>query len=263
MIHKAGLAMVQGGLRLAGVAVFAACGAIAPAPAQAADLGRMVAKAPPAAAPALPSWTGFYVGGNAGYVWGQSDGDYQGALPPLPPAPPPTPAIIAYPFGLNPQGAALGAQLGYNVQFGLWVLGLEGDWSWLFNADDTIFDPAGTPRYDQIELLWTGHARGRIGYLFGNTLVYFAGGAAFASTRNTHYGPVGGGGTSWYDTRLRTGYSLGGGFEHMLSPNWLLRLEYLFDKFDSENFTWAAGRYTRSDLTLSTLRIGLSWRPGP
>lgn len=238
-----------------------AAGSLSATNAAAADLARMPVKAQPAA-PAAPSWTGFYIGGHAGYAWGSSDGDYRGENGPIPP-PPPAPAIVSYPFGLNPAGALLGAHVGYNVQFGLWVIGLEGDWSWLFDAIDRVNDPAGSPRYDDIQVFWTSHARGRIGYLFGNTLVYFAGGAAFASTQNLHYGPAGATGASWFDTRLRTGYSLGGGFEHMFSPNWLLRLEYLFDKFGTESFTWAAGRYTNSDLTLNTVRFGISYRPAP
>jgi outer membrane immunogenic protein len=239
----------------AALAVLSAGGALA------ADLARMPVKAapPPVAA---PSWGGFYIGGHAGYAWGSSDGDYRGEV--VPPPPPPAPPIVSYLFGLRPDGASLGTQLGFNFQSGFWVLSVEGDWSWLFDAIDRVNDPAGSNRYDDIQVFWTSHARGRIGYLIGNnTLVFFAGGAAFASTRNIHYGPTGAGGASWFDTRLRTGYSLGGGFEHMLNPNWLIRLEYLFDHFAKEDFTWAAGRYSTSDLTLNTLRLGITYRPAP
>lgn len=225
---------------------------------EAADMARpMPVKAMPA--PAAPSWAGFYIGGHAGYAWASSDGDYRGEVPV-----PPPPVVVSYPFGLRPDGATLGAHLGYNFQSGSWILSLEGDWSWLFDAKDTVADPGGSARFDTIELFWTGHARGRIGYLLtSNTLAFIAGGAAFASTRNTHYGPTGAGGAFWFDTRTRIGYSLGGGFEHMLNPNWLVRLEYLFDHFDNEAFIWAAGRYTNSDLTLNTVRLGISYRPAP
>src|SRR5258708_754828 len=74
--------------------------------AQAADL---VLKAPPAA---VWSWTGFYVGGNAGYSWGRSNTDFTfrdsvtgTAL-----------ATLNQSIGLN--GGIAGVQAGYNWQNG-------------------------------------------------------------------------------------------------------------------------------------------------
>ena len=83
--------------------------------------------------------------------------------------------MVFYPFDLNPSGGTLGGQLGYNFQYGAWVFGLEGDWSWVFSASDRGFDPAGSGRYDDVTLLWTGHARGRIGYLYNQFLIFFFG----------------------------------------------------------------------------------------
>ena len=224
-----------------------------------ADLTRMPVKAAPAPA-AAPSWTGFYLGAHAGYTWGSSDGDYTGIIP-VPP-PPPAPPMVFYPFGLNPEGATLGAHLGYNLQIGQWVVGLEGDWSWVIDASDRIYDPGGSGRYDEIDLFWTARARGRVGYLVtGNTLVFFAGGAAFASTRNTHYASDSG--TLYDDSLVRTGYTLGGGIEGMFDPNWFMRIEYIFDKFENEYFGWTPTRYTNSDLTLNTVQFGISYRPAP
>ncbi len=203
-----------------------------------------------------PSWAGFYFGPTLGWTFASAQGDYAGFVPP-----PAAPPMIYYPFDLNPGGGSLGGQLGYNVQFGAWVFGLEGDWSWVFNASDRGFDPGGSGRYDDVTLIWTGHARGRIGYLFSQYLFFFSGGAAFAGTQAAHYAPSNAGGSSWYDTRLLTGYSLGGGIETFLMGNWIFRVEYLHDHFGSEHYDWVAGsRYSNSDLTLDTVRISFVFR---
>jgi outer membrane immunogenic protein len=202
----------------------------------------------------VPSWTGFYIGPSIGWTFGSSEGDYTGFA---------IPTMVFYPFDLKPSGAALGGQLGYNLQFGSWLFGIEGDLSWIVNADDRIWDPAGSARYDEIKLLWTGHARGRVGYLFDQYLIYFAGGAAFAGTRNSHYGPTTPPvGMLWSERRTRTGYSLGGGIEAALNAQWLVRAEYLYDRFGNEFFDWVTGtRYSNSDLTLNTIRVGIVFRP--
>ena len=205
---------------------------------------------------AAPSWTGFYFGPTLGYTFASAQGDYTGLLPP----PPPVVPMVYYPFDIDPGGASLGGQIGYNFQYGAWVFGIEGDWAWVFSASDRGFDPAGSGRYDDVTLLWTGHARGRIGYLFNQFLIFFSGGAAFAGTEAKHY-VADAGGTLYFDTRILTGYSLGGGIETLLAGNWIFRIEYLHDHFGSEHYDWVAGsRYSNSDLTLDTVRISLIFR---
>lgn len=222
--------------------------------AQAADIRTMPVKAV-AAKPIIDPWTGFYFGAHAGWAFGSAEGDYTG-LPVVVAAP-----MVYYPFDLKLNGAALGLQLGYNVVSGGWLFGLEGDWSWIVSAHDLFWDPAGTGRYDEVELFWTSHARGRIGYLFDRYLVFVAGGAAFAGTRATHFGPTGSGNATWFDSRVLTGWSFGGGIETVLGNNWLMRLEYLYDQFGSEHYDWIPGtRYSNSDLTLNTVRFGLVFK---
>ena len=74
----------------------------------------------PTASPSLPSftWTGFYVGGQMGYGWGDNDGSVSWA----------TAQGQAGQSNLTSgaQGVIGGAHLGYNQQFDHWVLGLEG-----------------------------------------------------------------------------------------------------------------------------------------
>ncbi|MFD2228288.1 outer membrane protein, partial [Microvirga arabica] len=91
---------------LASVALFGFAGAAA-----AADLP--VRSAPPApiiAAAPIFTWTGFYVGVNAGYGWSNDDFD-----------------SVDLADEDDDGGFVGGAQVGYNYQIGSFVVGLEGD----------------------------------------------------------------------------------------------------------------------------------------
>src|SRR3954470_12907926 len=88
----------------------------------AADLG---ARAPYAKAPAMMeavgNWSGFYIGGNVGYGWGNGTTNFAFL-----------PSSVA--FGdrdaradLKSHGLIGGAQIGYNWQVGSWLTGIEAD----------------------------------------------------------------------------------------------------------------------------------------
>ena len=63
------------------------------------------------------NWTGFYIGGNVGYGWGNADTFFN-----------PLPSAVAFvnlaptTLGLDPQGVVGGVQAGYNWQAGKFVL---------------------------------------------------------------------------------------------------------------------------------------------
>src|SRR5215470_7576095 len=113
---------------LIGSVALAAIGLGGPA-ALAADM-----RAAPLAAPvAAYTWTGCYVGLQAGNSWGRSEHLADGAratrTDPVTGVITPIPAglTIAGPFNLT--GFIGGVEGGCNVQFGWWVLGFEVDWS--------------------------------------------------------------------------------------------------------------------------------------
>ena len=95
----------------------------------AADLPRRtLAPAPVAAAPVF-TWTGFYVGLNAGAAWDDSRLTLSPnvaafAHPDLTPA---DFAFLSERMGSGDAGFTGGAQIGYNAQFGAFVLGAEAD----------------------------------------------------------------------------------------------------------------------------------------
>ena len=149
--------------------------------AQAADL---VLKAPPAA---VWSWTGFYIGGNAGYSWGRSGTDFTfrdnvtgTAL-----------ATLNQSIGLN--GGIAGVQAGYNWQNGRIVWGFEGDLQWTGQRGSTVFNCAAatcgatgavSATFDQ-KMSWLGTLRGRLGMTGSPVMAYFTGGLAIAQIKTS------------------------------------------------------------------------------
>src|SRR4051794_25519062 len=132
------------------------------------------------------NWTGFYIGGNAGYSWGRSNTDvsYFNTATGLPIVLPPGSVSSG---GLDMNGAIAGGQIGYNWQSSNWVFGLEADAQWSgekgsnrYNCASTVipaggvclpgltFLPAGATgtslTVDQ-SLEWFGTVRGRAGVL--------------------------------------------------------------------------------------------------
>src|ERR1700682_3603630 len=96
--------------------------ALVAAPAMAADLARPVYKAAPPPPVYAYSWTGCYVGGNVGGVWGNKGWfDYD-----------PRDVTFGRSDGThNPSGFIGGVQAGCDYQFaGGFVIGIAGDYDW-------------------------------------------------------------------------------------------------------------------------------------
>jgi outer membrane immunogenic protein len=156
-------------------------------PAMAADVAP--AYVPP---PLAWSWTGFYVGANAGWA-GSTDavtnhGTDSGAgglgtsllLGGIPGA-----------INLNQTGFIGGGQVGYNWQVApTWVVGIEADFQGADAKGSNAFTFLGGPGILPItttftrELDWLGTLRGRFGYLwFPSLLFYGTGGLAYGQNK--------------------------------------------------------------------------------
>ena len=131
-------------------------------PALAADLGaRGYTKAPPSVAQAYNYWTGFYIGGHLGGAF-SSDNNFNGLV-----------------SGSNNDGRFLGGvQVGADYQFAQnWVVGIEGQYSWLGNNNSVIF-PGGFIYTNNQRAI--GSVTGRVGFAWGPALLYAKGGYAFS-----------------------------------------------------------------------------------
>jgi len=225
----------------------------------------MPVKARPVPPPAVYSWTGFYVGVNAGFVG--SDDSMSNVATPIPGA------VLGVVPGVSEGLAALssgalvediksrfiwGGQIGYNVQFNWWVAGIEADIQGISKSNSTgsITTPpggivvVGVPVTSTVtgtmDTEWLGTVRGRLGFLPTPTLlVYGTGGLAYGRvnasislSQSGTNGFIGSGAGAFSETR--TGWTAGGGVEWAFAQNWSAKLEYLHYDLGDGSFTWAA-----------------------
>lgn len=218
--------------------------------AQAADLYR-APPAPPVSyvPPVVPTntWTGFYAGINGGYGWGGGN-------------------TISYYDGADqsasaqPQGGFGGGQIGYNYQTGSFVFGVETDFQGAGITDSVTGTTAGGYDFTSKESIdWFGTARGRLGFAFGNALVYGTGGFAYGNV-NQH---AINGGDVFVSNTTQTGYVAGGGIEYKFTPAWSLKAEYQYIDLGSQKLTDTLGNATNPlDTNFQTARVGLNYRFG-
>jgi outer membrane immunogenic protein len=207
------------------------------APSLAADLPRPAYKAPyrnPVYVAPF-SWTGFYFGINGGYGWGKSDwNDALGASD-----------------GFNVKGALVGATVGYNLQTGAWVWGVEGDIdvSWIKGSTPAAFCVNCETRND-----WLATARGRIGYAWDRWMPFLTGGAAFGDIKANDFGGS--------DTKTKIGWTAGAGIEYAFMGEWSVKAEYLYvDLGKATCGTAACGIDTDVSFKKVNLgRIGVNYR---
>lgn len=226
-------------------------------PALAADLPTR--RAPPVyVPPPVPvfTWTGFYAGGQVGYGFGEDRAllNLAAGLPAGIAVPGGLPPVF---YGSRPEGVIGGAHIGYNYQFGNGmfgggglVLGVEGSVDGSDNratgdvgtALGAAFGVAGVPAgalTNTVRKDIEGSARGRIGIAVDRALFYATGGAAFAQFHSSYNvalgalipGAAGIGLNLGNYAHTRVGWTIGGGVEYAVTPNWTLRAEYRYTDF--------------------------------
>jgi outer membrane immunogenic protein len=237
--------------------------------------------APPVYLPPPPifSWTGFYLGGQAGYAWARDNGSINNPAPLTIPAVVATaaafgialPSTVFLPFSANPDGVIGGAHVGYNLQFNQWVVGLEGSVDGT-NLSKTVFAGAFCPLFcgnvtTKAEI--QGSIRARAGIAFDRILIYGTGGAAFAGIKNFYNtnittpalpgGPL-------FDSvsKTRSGWTVGGGIEYAVTNNWSVGAEYRYSDFGSYNdFSATAlfpGSFIRHHITENQVQARFSYK---
>ena len=211
----------------------------AAAPAHAADLPRPappVVKAPVVAPPSVYDWTGFYLGVNGGYGWGQSSFD----------------GLSGTAGNFNTTGWVAGGTAGYNLQYGHVVFGLEGDADWS-NINGSAPCVGGVATC-QVKNDWLGTARGRFGFAFDRFLPFVTGGLAVGDINAN----VPGFGSA---TSTNAGWTAGGGLEVALGRNWTAKAEYLHVDLGTLNCgTACTGTMSNVDFTTNLVRGGVNFK---
>ena len=169
-------------------------------------------------APAAYSWTGFYGGIEGGGTFGQSKQIGQ--------------RVDRHTFDSTPDfdvdGGLVGGTVGYNSQFDrIFVLGLEGDMSWVdASGSASQIAPFDTNKTASTTEDWLATARARIGVTpVDRWLVYATGGLAAADVAATITPPTA---SLDSDSHVRAGWTAGGGVEALITGNWSAKLEYLY-----------------------------------
>jgi opacity protein-like surface antigen len=239
-----------------------------------------VYKAPPPVVTAI-NWTGFYVGGFFGADYGDSEIRFLGTNE------------ISKP---DIKGFIGGGQVGYNHQFGTWVLGVEGDIgatnktggracgvaNGLSGGPVTFGVPTGafTPFFFTCEndLEWLATLGARVGFTWDRALFYAKGGGAWTTTdfsANCILGPRNGldsrscfspGGVftnSFGTSNDRWGWMVGLGTEFALTPNWSAKAEWNFIDFGRDTFVLTDGTSITDSTSIQEVKIGVNYHFTP
>ncbi len=185
------------------------------APARAADLP-MPVKAPPVATGS--NWSGFYVGGHAGYAFGNNDFGFIPEFAEL--------SGLSRTDIFGSRGYSAGMLAGYNVTLGSrWLAGVEADWSWQDIRNSFTLTEFGESATLAFKQSWAASVRGRLGYFVTpQTLLFGTVGWSWSrvdmSYNEPGFGSVGG-------SAGINGLQLGIGMETAIAQNWRARIEYL------------------------------------
>src|SRR5215470_530132 len=169
--------------------------------AQTASAAEMSVKAPvyPPAMAAPWSWTGFYFGAHIGAAFASTE-----IADPL--------GVPIYGDNVRSPGFTGGGQIGFNYQLGSIVFGAEADASWVdSDGTNTCFAVDRSLFYVKAGAVRT---RGTVDMFVNQNRV-----GVFTSTNSF----------------VTPGWTLGGGVEYALTPNWSVKLEYDYLHFGSQD----------------------------
>jgi len=179
------------------------------------------------------TWTGFYIGANAGYGWGS--------------------VRESAPIGFHDtDGFIGGGQIGYNYQVGQVVFGVEADFQGadLSSRVDNVFGD-----YATTELNWFGTVRGRIGFAIDRFLPYVTAGFAYGNVNTSFQFPRLG--ASFGKDNTQFGYAVGAGVEYAFTNNFTAKLEYMYVDLDRASIP---GLGVKVGTDVSIVRAGLNYK---
>ncbi|MDF1758357.1 MAG: outer membrane beta-barrel protein [Legionellaceae bacterium] len=206
-----------------------------------------------------PNWQGFYLGGNAGYLWSQNSGvaitttqnyvnpDYLLGSTSLANA---LAQVVTNNFPISSDGFIGGGQIGYNYTYlEKIVIGFDTDIDALTYSKNRLISEksAGLVGFNEAyigsaiikqNIDFLGTARARIGYLYKPSILLFGvGGFAYGgATIDTYWTASESLGSEIYPTittknnknRVLSGWTAGAGIEWLFQPSWSAKFEYTY-----------------------------------
>ena len=178
------------------------------------------------------SWSGCYVGANAGGAWTKKKYN--------------DPFTLVDVSSYSASGFTGGGQVGCDFEaMRQWVFGTQGMFDWgNFEGSGPLSSSAVLTEHTRVS--WLGSVTGRVGFLVQPAaLLYAKGGGAWVHERffetasnNPNYLAE--------TTVTRIGWTVGGGFEYMVTTNWSAFLEYDYMGLGGHSTSFACSGHVRS-----------------
>jgi outer membrane immunogenic protein len=218
------------------------------------------------ARPACAQFGGWYVGANVGYGYLQhnfQDRDFLAGT-----------IDTGLPRSTQDTNSGVngGVRAGYNYQTGCTLFGVEAGWVWSdtnassFNSDGD--GPVGTPGVDtstvSSRMRWFGTVRARSGVVVDNVLIYATGGFTYANFAPSYTIFEDAPATTSTFTRNNTkwGWTAGVGTEWAFAPNWSLKSEVLYMRFEKDTATATGLGAPGAGLLGAAYRLESQMKPG-
>lgn len=210
--------------------------------------------------PTKHNWTGFYVGTDGGYMWGNSKvSDINGFNV--------VGTSTNNPYSYSPSSAVVDANVGYDWQTNSWLLlgaELQGGWLGLQGNGQYLSN-------DGIAKTFSGgfvSVAGRLGFIVNNNiLLYGKAGYALTGIETTFTNSTGGKTLSNTTSPKRDGGVYGGGIEYAFTNKWSARAEYDYYDFGTATSSGIASnnglKYNFSQrLDSNSVVLGVSYKFG-
>lgn len=185
------------------------------------------------------SWTGGYIGLNAGYAGGKFKSDLTNGEDTLS-------------LRDNASGFIGGVQAGYNWQFDRTIVGIETDFQG--SGVKSEFSVEGLALGTKVS--WFGTTRARLGYTpVDRFMVYATGGVAYGKVKT--FADLD---ESSSVSKTKVGYTVGAGAEYAITNNVTLKTEYLYTDLGKLKFDSNEGVYGEAKSQFHTVRVGVNYK---
>lgn len=214
------------------------------------------------------SWTGGYIGVNAGYAGGKFKHPYSVTEPEIIPMASRAATTGNYTLtsgsgSVTASGFIGGVQAGYNWQFeNNFIAGLEADFQGSGIKGEFKLRADGLEGKAGTKVNWFGTVRARLGYTpIERFMVYATGGLAYGKVKS--YADFDG--DSLSKSKTKTGWTVGAGTEYAFTNNWTLKSEYLYTDLGKTTLVNASDDWNRhyklkNDVSFHTVRVGLNYK---
>jgi outer membrane immunogenic protein len=167
-----------------------------------------------------------------------------------------TDSLLGLNFGdVNNNGAFIaGGQLGFNYQFSNFVLGVEGDFDWASNTNNTaaagngVLVPGGGAIHVTSNNRWITTLAARFGVTYDHWLFYGKAGGGWVGNDNfTITNTATGASITGSNNNSNSGWLVGAGIEWAFADNWSAKVEYDYLGLRSRTITVPAGGFLAGD----------------